>query len=123
MPAVATKTWAKRAILLGLLLFAGGFFAVAVALQDAFAVVASPDPTNKAGLLADAVMRTERIKSLTRLTSPLGAILFVGGVAMLVFLRLRGPRTARHSDSEYDTADEDDDEAADQSDLNDKRSS
>ena len=50
MPAVA-KTWAKRAVLLGLLLFAGGFLAVVVAMQDALTVIASADPTNKARLL------------------------------------------------------------------------
>jgi hypothetical protein len=108
MPAVTTRTWAKRATLLGLLLIVGSFLAALVAMQDAFTVIASPDPTNKAQLLADAMVKAGRIKQLTRFTSPLGATLFVGGLGALAFFRLRGSPAARPSGSGDNTDDEDD---------------
>jgi len=121
MPAVTTRTWAKRATLFGLLLFAGSFLAAVAAMQEALTVIASPDPTNKAGLLADAITKAERIKALTRFTSPLGVILFVGGIGTLAFLRLRGSQTARLSGSQHDDDSEKYDETEDREDQNDER--
>ena len=102
MLAVTRKTWAKRAVLLGLFLLASGYLAVFVTMQSVFTTVASPDATSKARLLADAVKTAQRVAAVTRFTSPLGAVLFVGGLGTLVFLRLRDARTVRPSD-EHDT--------------------
>ena len=109
-----TRTWAKRALVVGLVLFAVGFVAAILAMQEAFAVVASEDPTNKARLLADAIMKAERIKSLTRFTSPVGLILFVGGIGTLIFLRLRGPSSAGLSNGQREDDDRDDDDRGEQ---------
>ena len=65
--------------------------------------------------------KAERIKALTRFTSPLGVILFVGGIGTLAFLRLRGSQTARLSGSQHDDDSEKYDETEDREDQNDER--
>lgn len=113
MPTRVTRTWAKRATLLGLVLIVGSFLAAVIVLQDAFRVMASYDPANKAQLLADAMMKAERIKGLTRFTSKLGTVLFIGGLGMLAFLRLRKSPPAvasSNEDGNDDSADHIDDD-------------
>jgi hypothetical protein len=102
MHADTTKTWAKRAMLLGLSLFAVGFLATVLAMQHAFAAAASEDQTNKARLLAEAVVKAKRIESVTRFTSPLGLVLFVGGTGTLIVLRFRGSPSVGPSGDECD---------------------
>jgi hypothetical protein len=105
---------------LGLLLFAGGYVMAIVAMQEVFAAIASEDATNKARALADAVMRAERIKAVTRFTSPLGLALVAGGIVTSLVLRLRGssragPRARKchkddqnHANNEHQTRPADD---------------
>lgn len=119
MQAGQARRWAKRAMLLGLLIHGVGVVAVTWAMQKAFTVVASEDITNKARLLGDAVMEAESLRALTRFTSPLAWTLLVGGACVFVFTRIRRSRGAADPEGAEDTDLEDGGDAGDPEDVED----